>query len=211
MVQFAFLLELTKFGILEFACRPRCVLFRLFARWLLHIKSVRAKKSASVSIELRTEGLVFPQFSRKMSSRWDKKEQTDMGSPCSVSSEHFMIRLWEITGNHCKCSETKFYCPSSLLNHFANARLHAQKYRSIDFCNVYTYIYTYIEQSLLEVCMFFSWISNCKTVPFLKPQNHMTRIFAGTKKSRGQFFGLSFSLFLAADVSIRGIPERGVT
>lgn len=31
---------------------------------------------------------------------------------------------------------------------FANSRLLAGNYRSIDFCNVYTYIYTYIEQSL---------------------------------------------------------------
>lgn len=43
--------------------------------------------------------------------------------------------------------------------------------------------------------MFFSWISNCKTVPLEAPESHDTDL-AGTKKKKGgRFFGLSFSFF----------------
>lgn len=104
---------------------------------------------------------------------------------------HGSGRLWGITVN---VQEQNSIVRLLCFTHFVNARLHAQNYRSIDFCNVYTYIYTYIEQSLLEVCMFFSWISNCKTVP-LKPQNHMTRILLEQRKVGVNFLASVFFIF----------------
>lgn len=42
--------------------------------------------------------------------------------------------------------------------------------------------------------MFFSWISNCKTVPLEAPESHDTDL-AGTKKKKGVDFLASVSLF----------------
>lgn len=189
-----------------------CALSVPFARRLLHVKSVQAKVRL-FSVELQTEGAVFDDFSRKVSSRQVKKKSKptwDLRSGVLRSTPQF--RMTRLRGITCKCPGTKFYSPSSLLTRFVNARLHAQNYRSIDFCNVYTYIYTYIEQSLLEVCMFFSWISNFKTVPLKAPESHDTDL-AGTKKSsRGSILLASVSfVFLAANVSIRKKFRSGVT
>lgn len=87
MVQFAFLLELTKFAILEFAWRSRGVLCHFFFRPLAALlKSVQANERL-YPWNSKPRGR-FWQFSRKMSSCEDKKEQTNMGSPCVVFVQH---------------------------------------------------------------------------------------------------------------------------
>lgn len=105
------------------------------------------------------------------------------------------------------CSDVKN--PKVHLRSAVSANSHfstCSRFRSIGFCNVYTYIYNYIEQSsscLLEVFSVFRWLVTVKTWHSFsagplggtsEPQKHMTQICRNKGRPRG--FGLN--KFLAA-------------
>lgn len=231
MVQFSFFNRVEKIGILEFCCTSSrellstfliCVLFpQSLLCPLAAISPVRLERGErhsrflSCKLSLSTEELQqewiqnFPKKSHFSRERNQIKKERSKPKWLSLAARHCISRTVHERGgglgNGGLGGET--VQTSKILKSIFAAQYHfftRSRFRSIGFCNVYTYIYNYIEQSsscLLEVFSVFrllvtvrTWRSFSAGPLASEPQKHMTQICWNKGRPRG--FGLN--KFLAA-------------
>lgn len=197
MVQFSFLNRLEKIGILEFCCTSFRELLFSFYLCALPIKfalpagcrqSSQAREGRTTqllffscckvslsTVELQHEwiqnlpkmSLIPPEMKRNLKKEKKRANQSDWVLQQGIPSAALFMKggagVWGKGGLDGEAvQESYLLLCTSQQTHFL-----IRSHRSICFCNVYTYIYNYIEQSsscLLEVFSVFRWLVTCKDV-----------------------------------------------